>query len=151
MAFVKKTIRQLKRTATELDKLSDKTAESFGILRDMIRELYEAISREIVPVVVSLRDEVNKTCGDTVNVGDEDYSILATDRRIICDNTIGVTVYLPSVEEKLIGQVFSVYRTGAAVTLQTQTGELVDGAASVAIGANSGVEVFCDGEGYLSA
>lgn len=151
MSLVGKAPRKLNRAKVAIEKLREQTKESFIDVVEMVNELYEAVSREIVPVLVDVRAEVNKIAGDTTFMQDDaDYSITLNERRVVCSNTIGVTVYLPTAESAS-GQVFTVYRAGAAVTLSAQTGETIDGALTASIGANSGIEVFSDGTRYLSA
>jgi hypothetical protein len=66
-----------------------------------------------------------------LRVSDTDTAISAADRIVVMSDTGTATLPLAG---DVVGAVYTIKRTGSAATVAAQTGETIDGAASVALG-----------------
>jgi hypothetical protein len=125
-----------------LKKLRDRAVEKKG--------LYEFLNREVVPIVRELTNEVNRVGGDVSTVTAA-YSILSTDRVVICAGGTAYDITLPFADDFENQWLLVKKSTAAAVNnrLLAQSGETIDGAANQTLTQNYGfMEIFCDGVSY---
>jgi len=142
MAFVRNTWRE---RAIELAK--DGTEK-------LLEELVEAWNRELTPLLIELRGEVNRLGGDYVQTA-VDYDVQRTDRGVIADATSGiVTLAMPPASEVTANRFF-VTKTDATantVVLDFDGSETCSGANTVTLTAQYvTVEVLSDGTNYMIA
>jgi hypothetical protein len=79
------------------------------------------------------------------------YSVLTGDRGKLFNCTATLTLALPAAATAGAGFMFMVRANGAAVTLDPNGAELVDGASTVAIASGSSAVVACTGTAWITA
>ncbi len=161
MAFVEKTLRQraleVAQGATDMrdreradNTLDKRDQESGGGQGDDLTELVEFINRELIPVVLELRREVNRLGGTVRSITDDsvdgDLDVKRTDSILNCGNaTLAKNLTLAPAED-VEGKVVTIKSTGAAaVEVFAQAGELIDSASSVVIATDKALTLYSDG------
>ena len=79
------------------------------------------------------------------------YTVLTTDRGKLFNCTSGLTLALPAAATAAAGFMFWVKANGAAVILDPNAAELIDGAATVTIASGSSAFVVCTGTAWVTA
>ena len=79
------------------------------------------------------------------------YTVLTSDRGKLFNCTATLTLSLPAAATAGAGFMFYVKANGAAVTIDPNGAELVDGAATVAIASGSNAVVACTGTAWITA